>query len=102
MAIDTRARRMSVTGRKPFHKAILPDGTIDASDRAHIAWLYSGISLVVSVVSPIRNLDGALTGRGLDGVPVGRNLDGSPAGRGLSETPGYRDLSGSTGLRELE
>ena len=46
MAIDTAAKRRSAASRKPILKAPIPDGTIDASDRAHIAWLYSGISIL--------------------------------------------------------
>ena len=45
MAINTRAKRQSATGMRPFHKAILPDGTIDASDRVHLCWGYSGIAI---------------------------------------------------------
>lgn len=45
MSIDTENRRRSVICNLP-----VPDGTIDAADRAQIAWLYSGISFVVLVV----------------------------------------------------
>lgn len=52
MAIDTAAKRRSAAAIKPIHKGgIIPDGTIDASDRATIAWLYSGISIVSAIIA---------------------------------------------------
>lgn len=47
MALDTAANRYSMLnfGRPPVVPMIIPDGTIDASDRAHFLNLYSGISL---------------------------------------------------------
>jgi len=45
MAIDTRAKRQSAAGLKPFKKTLIPDGTIDAWDRTHIACLYRGIAV---------------------------------------------------------
>jgi len=42
MAIDTEAKRKAAAGLKPFKKILIPDGTIDATDRMQIACLYSG------------------------------------------------------------
>lgn len=44
MAIDTQTRRRSVSGYSGIVIAPLADGTINAADREHIAWLYAGIA----------------------------------------------------------
>jgi hypothetical protein len=51
MAIDTRAKRSSVIGVGLPVPSLLPtvDGTIAASDRQWLAWLYSGIAASVPV-----------------------------------------------------
>lgn len=45
MAIDSRVKRQSAAGIKPFKKVILPDGTLSAADRVQIACLYCGITI---------------------------------------------------------
>ncbi len=44
MAIDTRAKRQSVAGFSLFRVRLVPDGTINALDRRHVAGLYAGIA----------------------------------------------------------
>lgn len=43
MALDTANKRRSVQGYTLTPIAPIPDGSIDAFDRAQMAWLYSGI-----------------------------------------------------------
>ncbi len=47
MAVDTRNKRHSVANHGLPFMALgpLPDGTIGMTDRAHLAWLYSGITV---------------------------------------------------------
>lgn len=47
MAIDTAAKRYSMEnfGNPIITPLIIPDGTVEASDRAHFLNLYSGIAL---------------------------------------------------------
>lgn len=54
MAIDSRLKRQSVAGLKPFKKAPLPDGTIAAVDRVLIACLYCGIAIQAAVPLALR------------------------------------------------
>jgi hypothetical protein len=44
MAIDTRNKRASVQAYLFGMMRPLPDGTIDASDRATLGWEYSGLT----------------------------------------------------------
>ena len=57
MAIDTENKRRSVMDYAGTGIMPVPDGTIDASDRACIGWLYSGIAFAASV-APIREIHG--------------------------------------------
>lgn len=45
MAIDTRDKRASVSSIPSFPTLPLADGTISGSDKAHIGWIYRGITL---------------------------------------------------------
>lgn len=52
MAIDTVSKRVS-----SIKKTLpLPDGTIDAGDRAHITWNYSGITIANNMFAPVWTL----------------------------------------------
>ena len=51
MALDTANKRRSVQGYTLTPIAPIPDGSIDAFDRAQMAWLYSGIESAAAVVS---------------------------------------------------
>lgn len=42
--IDTETKRRSVHGYTNTPMLPVADGTIDAGDREHVAWLYSGIA----------------------------------------------------------
>lgn len=46
MAVDTRDKRSSVVGiTLPVPQVVPnPDASIDAADRQHVAWAYSGIA----------------------------------------------------------
>jgi len=66
MAIDTRNKRASAIGiGLPFRAAYpAPDSTIDASDRLHVAFLYSGIAAGAGAEPqyyPTRFLQGTFT-----------------------------------------
>lgn len=43
MAIDTETKRRSVSGYTEFLINPVADGTINARERMHMAWLYGGI-----------------------------------------------------------
>lgn len=47
MAIDTETKRRSVHGYTNSPVYPVPDSTIGASDRAHVAWIYSGLTYTV-------------------------------------------------------
>ena len=51
MALDTANKRRSVQGYTLTPIAPIPDGSIDAFDRAQMAWLYSGIESAAAVVT---------------------------------------------------
>jgi len=45
--LDTAARKRRMAAAfKPILKAPIPDGTISAADREHIAWTYGGVAPV--------------------------------------------------------
>lgn len=53
MAIDTHSRRRSTWGMLPFTiHAPVPDGTLDATDRAHVGGHYRGIAIGGSTPTP--------------------------------------------------
>jgi len=64
MAVDTKAKRMSVIGLALPVPTLLPvaNNTISAADRLHLLWLYAGIAaqtpvtFVVSAIVAIRTL----------------------------------------------
>lgn len=62
MPIDTETKRRSVLGLglPPFVILPVPDGTISAADRIHIAGYYAGIAIAAAVTA-IDN-DGLLLG----------------------------------------
>ena len=51
MAIDTQAKRYAMMAFRRGGILPVPDGTIAAADRAHLLWLYGGITLVGAVVA---------------------------------------------------
>ncbi len=46
MAVDTENKRRGAINLLPLTVAPVPDGTIDAADRAQAAWVYSGIASI--------------------------------------------------------
>jgi len=50
MAIDTQNKRRSVHGYTLNVVAPVPDATIGTADRAHMAWLYAGLTYDSPVV----------------------------------------------------
>ena len=50
MAIDTQAKRMSISGYCCFPMGAYPTGTITAPERAAIGWLYAGITYAPPLV----------------------------------------------------
>lgn len=53
MAIDTENKRRSVQAYLMGAVRPVPDGTIDASDRACSAWFYSGLAYALPVAPGI-------------------------------------------------
>lgn len=55
MSVDTRNKRMSLIGIGSPVPSVLPnpDGTIGATDRAHLLWLYAGIVLLYPAVEAL-------------------------------------------------
>lgn len=48
--LDTAARKRRMAAAfKPILKAPIPDGTISAADREHIAWTYGGLAAPVGL-----------------------------------------------------
>lgn len=67
MAIDTETRRRSAQYGDPSGQTRpVPDGTVGTSDRAHCAWLYSGLTYSSPTVE-----DGPLPARRLFGFLMG-------------------------------
>ncbi len=63
MAIDTENKRRSVMAYAGTGMMPVPDGTIDASDRATLAWLYAGLSYG----SPVAQISKRILGIGFFG-----------------------------------
>ena len=51
MAIDTQAKRYAMMAFRRGGILPVPSGTIAAADRAHLLWLYGGITLTGAAVS---------------------------------------------------
>lgn len=85
MAIDTAAKRFSCIGLggMPWHLNPIPDGSLaTGADRAHMAYLYAGITLSVPIVGDIVEI----VLRGRHDVPVLRGRHDVPVLRGRADT----------------
>ena len=56
MAIDTKAKRASVQAYTFGLMRPPPDGTVDAPDRATVAWFYAGISYITAPAAVFTNI----------------------------------------------
>lgn len=66
MAIDTQNKRRSVGGYCAGLAYPVPDGTVGTADRAHIAWLYAGLTysgVVAAVADVIGGIARRMAGR---------------------------------------
>ena len=57
MAIDTALKRASALSFRPRHRPLgIPDGTVDAADRAMVKGLYAGLTYVSIAASAFINI----------------------------------------------
>lgn len=77
MAVDTAAKRYSLVGLAAPVPSLLPipDGTVEAADRAHLLWLYSGIALGTPTVAVA--VAGTVRGVGSVGTVLGVSTVGT-------------------------
>ena len=81
MAIDTRAKRMSVANMflVPIIPGITPDGSVDDGDRYHFLNLYFGIAISAS------SGDVAIINDGFTVMPVSINEGAHPLSRTIND-----------------